>query len=120
VPFATRARRGIPALPDRPPGLTMPTRSVFKALAAAALLLSLAAPALSHGLDQVQHVPDALERAAVAPAPGAPVERLAGQVRHVTIEDRVAGIVIEHYALELDDGTAVALKNVQGRDLDNG
>ncbi|HZQ59883.1 MAG TPA: hypothetical protein VFC24_00960, partial [Casimicrobiaceae bacterium] len=32
----------------------------------------------------------------------------------------MAGIVIEHYALELDDGTAVALKNVQGRDLDNG
>ena len=65
-------------------------------------------------------VVDGLELRPTAPAEASTVERLSGELRRVTIEDRVAGAVTEHYALKLDDGSAIALKNVQGGDLASG
>src|SRR3982750_1257834 len=65
-------------------------------------------------------VVDGLELRPTAPAETSAVERLTGELRRVTIEDRVAGGVAEHYALKLDDGSAIALKNVQTGDLASG
>ncbi|MEP7206430.1 MAG: FG-GAP-like repeat-containing protein [Casimicrobiaceae bacterium] len=56
---------------------------------------------------------DALEAAPLGPSAEAALEKFAGVVRRTTIDDRVAGVVVDFYALELDDGRAVPLKNLQ-------
>src|SRR5438105_10398516 len=101
----------------------MPKSFLFKAAAAAGLLFALAFPAYPHGLDALDHqqrMRDPLEVAPTAPAPGAVVEKLIGEIHHITIDDRIAAVVVEHYALKLGDGTAVVLKNVASLGLATG
>ncbi len=83
-------------------------------LGAAALGLLACWPASAH------HRADPLEAAAIAPAVGAPEERLTGLVRRLTIDDRVAGVIVEVPSLELDDGTAVPLKGADSRGIEAG
>jgi len=65
-------------------------------------------PAFAH------HVVDPLDVAAVAPASGAREEVLTGVLHRLTIDDRVAGMVVHVHFVKLDDGTALSLK---GADL---
>ncbi|MEP7208413.1 MAG: hypothetical protein ABI920_15865, partial [Casimicrobiaceae bacterium] len=63
---------------------------------------------------------DPLDAAPAVPAQGAPVEALAGQLHRLTIDDRVAGIVLEAQSLRLDDGRGIALKGDQAVGLQTG
>ncbi len=82
----------------------------FRTIVALACCL-LAYPAAAHRLR------DSLEAAATAPAEGAPVEQISGIVHRVTIDDRVAGIVVQVISLEQDDGKAVLLQSAQAAEL---
>ena len=89
-------------------------KPLIHAIGAAALGLLACWPVSAH------HGIDPLEAAAVAPAAGAPEERLAGRVHRLTIDDRVTGSVLELYSLELDDGTAVPIRGPQASGLEVG
>ena len=74
---------------------------VSRAVAVSLALLA-AHPIAAHNVDPLEFAPR-------APAHAAPVEVLAGEVRTLTIEDRVANITIVHRSLELADGTRLKL-----------
>lgn len=75
-------------------------RRLLPSLFAVSLLL--AQPAQSHSIDP-------LELAPAAPAAGAPVEMLAGEVRELVVEDRVANVTVRYRSLALDDGSHMRL-----------
>jgi len=87
---------------------------LIRAFGAVALGLLVCGPASAH------HIADPLEAAALAPAAGAPEERLTGIVHRVTIDDRVIGSVIELYSVEQDDGSAVPIKGAETGGLEAG
>src|SRR5512135_475751 len=92
----------------------MPRRCIVRQCGLAALALFLALPLSAH------QGRDPLELAPTAPAPGAAAERVTGQVHRLTIDDRVAGVVVEHYSLVQDDGQAVTLKGAGAAGLADG
>ncbi len=96
----------------------MPIRFLLRLASTAAfgacLSLSLALPLAAHQLH------DPLEATPTTAAPGAAVEKLTGQVQRVTIDDRVAGVVLEVHSLRLDDGRGMALKSDQATGLQTG
>ena len=92
----------------------MPRRSLVRQCGLAALALFLALPLSAH------QGRDPLELAPTAPAPGAAAERVTGQVHRLTIDDRLAGVVVEHYSLVQDDGQAVTLKGAAATALADG
>ena len=75
-------------------------RRLLPSLLAASLLF--VQPARSHFIDP-------LELAPVAPAAGAQLEAISGEVRELVVEDRVANATIRYRSLALDDGTHVRL-----------
>ncbi|MEP6658154.1 MAG: hypothetical protein ABJC33_13015, partial [Betaproteobacteria bacterium] len=88
---------------------TMTSKLLRSVVALACCLV--AYPALAHRLG------DPLEAAATAPAESAPVERVSGIVHRLTIDDRVAGLVVQVVSLEQDDGKAVLLQSAQAAEL---
>ena len=92
--------------------LSHPSKNWLSAIVAFGLCLS--------GGAWAHRVADPLEAAPHAAAAGSPVERVSGIVHRVTIDDRVAGVVIEHIALELDAGGAVTLKGADANLLPRG
>ncbi len=86
----------------------------FRAAAVVALSVFATLGASAHSFH------DPLEAAPVAAAAGAPVERVNGEVHRLTIDDQVAGVTVTVHSLRLADGTAVALKGVEGAGLQSG
>src|ERR671937_590066 len=91
--------------PDRASRLEMPpaqttmrAKQFFGIAALVVFNLAFSHSAAAH------HLQDPLEAAPVAPAAGAPVERLTGEVHRLTIDDRVVGARIEFHSLQLEDG----------------
>src|SRR4051812_48949037 len=81
------------------------------------LMQSFVLVAFLAGLDVVAHEVagpsnDPLVHAAKQPAPGAPVETLAGNVPRLLIRDTVAGVALTEYSLRLDDGHVLALRDL--------
>ncbi len=81
------------------------TRRWFRSLAAAVFSVALLA-----GQPVVAHNVDPLESAPKAPAVAAQVEVLAGEVKELIVEDRVASVTIRYRSLVLADGTHVKLQ----------
>jgi Bacterial Ig-like domain (group 3)/F5/8 type C domain len=77
----------------------------FRFLAAAAFSVALLA-----GQPVAAHNVDPLESAPKAPAVAAQVEVLAGEVKELVVEDRVASVTIRYRSLALADGTQVKLQ----------
>ncbi len=95
--------------------------SFARVLAFAGLIL--VGPLGAHTLGAEEHalrVRDPLELAPTAAATDALLERVTGEVRHVRIDDLVAGTVIDHYAIKVDGGETTVLKNVDASNLASG
>lgn len=92
----------------------MQIAAMFRHAGIAVLAASVSFAAAAH------HLPDPLEATPTAAAQGAPLETQAGHVLRVTIDDRVAGVVLETYSLRLDDGRGIALKGDLAAGLQTG
>jgi hypothetical protein len=93
-----------------------PKKLLFRALGVVALNLVVVVAGTAWARNGV----DRLEAAPVAAAVGARAEQLSGLVHRLTIDDRVAGVVIESLSLELDGGGAVTLHGTLASGLETG